>query len=406
MMASNLMDVGATGKYYKVQPNGKAQSGLMEGDRVVTNGGTYQILNVNADGSYRSALYDENITTKNYSGKYENTGPYSQVSSVSRETQQAINDIYKNGYKSSVSREKYDEVSSRKPREYESEYKRQINDILNKINSREPFSYDLSADALYQQYKEGYMSAGRRAMEDVSGQAAALTGGYGNTYAETASSAAYDRYLQQLNERIPELYERSRAAYDNEGNELYKLYSMYMNAEKADYEKYRDELADWQRERDYAYEEYKDESDRAREDYYDRLSLLKDAAKNESSDYWNYKDLENVKWNQDFQKERFDYEKAQDLAKATKAKASSSSASKGKEVTAALYDSGLEAYESGGDRGLKMFGEKLYGSGYNSSGINDIMNYAKKYGKKKTSSKTQGANGFNSTLLDLFNYWG
>lgn len=60
-MASDLMNVGATGRYYKVQPNGKAQSGLKEGDRVVTNGGTYQILKVNDDGSYSSALYDENL---------------------------------------------------------------------------------------------------------------------------------------------------------------------------------------------------------------------------------------------------------------------------------------------------------------------------------------------------------
>ena len=49
-MASDLMNVGAAGKYYKVQPNGKAQSGLEVGDRVVTSGGTYQILDINKDG--------------------------------------------------------------------------------------------------------------------------------------------------------------------------------------------------------------------------------------------------------------------------------------------------------------------------------------------------------------------
>ena len=81
------MNVGATGKYYKVQSNGKAQAGLSIGDRVVTNSGTYQILDVNADGSYKSALYDENMTTKNYTGKYANGyNPYSNATSLSDET--------------------------------------------------------------------------------------------------------------------------------------------------------------------------------------------------------------------------------------------------------------------------------------------------------------------------------
>ena len=37
---------------YRVQSNGKAPTGLQAGDEVVTGGGTYRILGVNADGSY------------------------------------------------------------------------------------------------------------------------------------------------------------------------------------------------------------------------------------------------------------------------------------------------------------------------------------------------------------------
>ena len=90
-MASDLMNVGATGKYYKVQPNGKAEAGLSVGDRVVTNSGTYQILKVNADGSYQSALYDEGITTKNYTGKYANDyGPYSGSQSIGNDIKKEL----------------------------------------------------------------------------------------------------------------------------------------------------------------------------------------------------------------------------------------------------------------------------------------------------------------------------
>lgn len=55
---------------YKVQDNGKAQSGLGVGDKVVTAGGTYEITGVKADGSYESKLSDKNTTTKNYTGSY------------------------------------------------------------------------------------------------------------------------------------------------------------------------------------------------------------------------------------------------------------------------------------------------------------------------------------------------
>lgn len=53
---------------YRVQSNGKAPTGLQAGDEVVTGGGTYRILGVNADGSYRSALSNQQQTIYNYRG--------------------------------------------------------------------------------------------------------------------------------------------------------------------------------------------------------------------------------------------------------------------------------------------------------------------------------------------------
>ena len=55
---------------YRVQSNGKAPTGLQAGDEVVTGGGTYRILGVNADGSYRSALSNQQQTIYNYRGSY------------------------------------------------------------------------------------------------------------------------------------------------------------------------------------------------------------------------------------------------------------------------------------------------------------------------------------------------
>ena len=77
---------------------------------------------------------------------------------------------------------------AQKPGAYQSKWQAQINDIINRILNREEFSYDLNGDALYQQYKDQYMRGGQRAMQDTMAEAAALTGGYGNSYASTAGN--------------------------------------------------------------------------------------------------------------------------------------------------------------------------------------------------------------------------
>lgn len=403
-MASDLMNVGATGKYYKVQPNGKAQAGLKEGDRVVTGGGTYQILEVKSDGSYRSALYDENITTKNYRGKYDNN-PYSG----SLDTRKKHNLSY-----DSDAKNRYDRINSKKPKAYDSKYKKDMERILNEIEGREDFSYDLSSDALYQQYKESYMNTGKQLMEDVSGQSAALSGGYGNSYGASASSAAYERYIQKLNDKIPELYQNARRVYDAEGDKLYNLYSLYANADKQAYSKYRDSVSDWQNERNTAYKEYAEELERQHQ-----------REKMENDNYWKQKDLEfderefDLKKEQfDYEKQKFDYKKEQDNIKAMSkavSKGSSRSSSKssggmksgsyGKKVTNSLFDDALEEYNQGGEKALKRYADKLYGSGYSSNGINSVLNYARKYGSKKAVrfNNKKSENGFNSILIDMFN---
>lgn len=385
-MASDLMNVGATGKYYKVQQNGKAQKGLSVGDRVVTDGGTYQILAVNPDGSYKSALYDENMTTRNYRGKYNNDyGPYSEADSSRKETRKKLSDALDEDYRDSVSKDRYEDILSQKPEAYESAYRREMEDILDRLENREDFSYSLDDDILYRQYRDSYMSAGRMAMEDVSGQAAALTGGYGSTYAVSASAGAYENYLSKLSEKIPELYQLSRQAYDAEGDELYRLYSLYLDADRQDYERYRDSVSDWQEERDRYYGEYLDELETARDDYYDRLDILRDAAELESSDYWNGIDRQNDLERLELDREKFEYDKYQDSVKETSGRSSSSS-SRGKNVTVSLYDDAMEAYENGGETGLEMYAQKLRGSGYSQSGIDDIIAYVRQYGNGKTAS--------------------
>ena len=71
-----------SGKVYEVQKGG-APKGLGVGDQVVTNGGTYLITGVNADGSYQSSMYNANQTLKNYTGKYDTVSGNSSINGVS-----------------------------------------------------------------------------------------------------------------------------------------------------------------------------------------------------------------------------------------------------------------------------------------------------------------------------------
>ena len=101
--------------------------------------------------------------------------------------------------------------------------------------NREAFSYDPTQDSLYQQYREQYLNLGRLAMEDTMGKAAALTGGYGNSYAQTAGQQSYEAYMQQLGSVIPELYDRAYDRYTAEGEALYKEAVAYENRRQQAY---------------------------------------------------------------------------------------------------------------------------------------------------------------------------
>ena len=129
--------------------------------------------------------------------------------------------------------------------QYAGTFEGQLNDIYEKIQNREPFSYDVNADPLYQSYKDQYIQQGKLAMKDTMGQAAALTGGYGNTYGQQVGQQAYDAYLQNLSAAIPQLYGMAYDKYKDQGDDLKDLYALAGQQRDQEYGRYRDELSDW-----------------------------------------------------------------------------------------------------------------------------------------------------------------
>lgn len=119
-----------------------------------------------------------------------------------------------------------------------------LTDTMNAIENRKKFEYDLNGDMLYNQYKDQYTTQGKMAMMDTMGQAAALTGGYGNSYAQTVGQQTYQGYLQQLNDKVPELYQLALDQYNREGDEMYNRLSAYGNLYSTEYGEYRDTVTD------------------------------------------------------------------------------------------------------------------------------------------------------------------
>lgn len=150
-------------------------------------------------------------------------------------------------------------ILSSKPGAYQSNYGQQLNDLYQQIMNRGEFKYDINADALYQQAKDQYTMMGQNAMRDTMAQAAAMTGGYGNSYAVTAGQQALQGYMQQLSQLMPEYYDRAYQRYTQEGQNLVDKYNLTQAADQMDYAKYRDTVGDWQSERAYAQGAYEGE---------------------------------------------------------------------------------------------------------------------------------------------------
>ena len=148
-------------------------------------------------------------------------------------------------------REQMDKQATAKPAEYVSKWQPQIDDTVNQILNRKDFQYDVNGDALYQQYKDRYVNLGQQAMMDTMGQAAKLTGGYGNSYAQMAGQQAYQGYLQGLTDKIPELAQLAYDRYNQQGADLYQRYGLLNTQDQGAYDRWMNDYNRWLTERDY-----------------------------------------------------------------------------------------------------------------------------------------------------------
>lgn len=242
------------------------------------------------------------------------------MSTTTKKKEEEMSAEYKGGYQESdlVRQTKQNLDSLAKPGEYKSRWQQSLDDVIDRIKNREKFTYDLNGDALYQQYKNQYINQGQQAMMDTMGQAAALTGGYGSSYGQSVGQQTYQGYLQQLNDKVPELYQLALDQYNREGEDLYNQYGLFADRDDTEYGRYRDAVADYNTERDYLTGRY--DAERG----FDYGQYRDDVADNqweESFDYQKERDEKaDEKWQTEYDRgvyesdRAFDYQKERDEA--------------------------------------------------------------------------------------------
>lgn len=190
----------------------------------------------------QNAVYQSENTqaAKAKADSYENN-PYAVF-----QTSQKTNDAY--NY--------WQQTQANKPEDYKSNYGDTISNLLDQIVNRKDFSYDFNADPLYQQYKDQYTTAGKQAMKDTVAQVSNQTGGYGNSYAETAGSQAYQGYLQRLNDVIPQLYNQALNKYKMDTDALNNKFNVVGSQEDREYGQWSNNYGLWQNDLNYGMNAY------------------------------------------------------------------------------------------------------------------------------------------------------
>lgn len=285
MATYNTLVRGSSGEEVK-----KLQQALINAGYNVGSTGADGIYGSNTESAVRKYQQDNKLTVDGMAGNQTLGAIYKSTAAPASNTSSTKNSASTNNAASaaapSYSQYAYDPSSNKaylsalkalqeaqqKQPVYANSYEDQLKNLYNQIINREDFSYDLNSDMLYNQYKDQYVQQGKQAMMDTMGQAAALTGGYGSTYSQSAGQQAYNAYLQSLNDVVPELYDRALDQYNTEGEQLYNQYAMVGDMADDEYGKYQDALNQYWQNLNYLKQNADDEYSRGYENWYNSMT--------------------------------------------------------------------------------------------------------------------------------------
>ena len=126
---------------------------------------------------------------------------------------------------------------------YSSPYSDQISVLANKYRNNK-FNWSADASPEYQAQKDYYTREAGKAQENVQGSLSANTGGYSNSYAQSAGQRAYGQYMDELASKIPALRESARQDWNTQQEQTLSQISMLKGFDDSAYSRFRDKVSD------------------------------------------------------------------------------------------------------------------------------------------------------------------
>lgn len=213
-----------------------------------------------------------------FGGRDSGSASTGSVSAATAAALKRLEEGYAPSAEADEARVRLEDLSEQKPRDYASGFTAQLEALYQEISGRDPFAYDPDDDAVYQSYARQYARQGSAAMRDTLGQAAHLTGGYGSSYAQSAGQQAYQKYLQQLSDVLPQLQSAAYNRYRETGDALLERYRLLQGQQAEEYDLWQDQVAAWQKEVAQAQSRYDQISSRDLKNYQLLLNYYLDKA--------------------------------------------------------------------------------------------------------------------------------
>ena len=127
---------------------------------------------------------------------------------------------------------------------YKSKYEDTVNELVNKYNNENNFSWSADSSEEYQGMKDSYRREAEKQQENVAGSYAANTGGYSNSYAQAAGQRVYNQKMDELAEKIPSLRETALNNWSANQERTMNQIAMIQGLDDSQYQRYRDKVSD------------------------------------------------------------------------------------------------------------------------------------------------------------------
>lgn len=176
----------------------------------------------------QTAYKNLNKATKKYQSTANNAPTYNESGKT------------KSAYNQWTSYEK-----NNKPGEYVGTWADVLNQKVTNYINQDPYSYKSQNDASYQAAKDQYTKTGQQAMKDTMAQASALTGGYGNTYAQSVGQQQYNAQMDNLSQKAIEYEQQAYNRYVSDREQQLNTINALQNLDNTEYSRNRDAINDY-----------------------------------------------------------------------------------------------------------------------------------------------------------------